>query len=175
MASADAVIEHSQHLIISYQSQLDPDVTQDGLSLTNVAGATQWFSGDDSFAGRRQYDRILTDGTPGVADFQDSETISTALAGYYFQKTVSNITSGSDPATTASPGDRLRYRLRLFNVDQTINAITISDQLDPSSFDLNSFTMVTPPPVGAEYNFDPGTGLLEITGDTSPLNVAVGG
>ncbi|MCJ7814617.1 MAG: isopeptide-forming domain-containing fimbrial protein, partial [Xanthomonadales bacterium] len=174
MESAAAVIGSSQYLIITYQSQLDAGITQDGLALTNVAGSTQWFSGDSSFTGRRQYDRTLTDGTPGVVDFQDSETVTTALTGYYFQKTVENLTSGADPATTAAPGDRLRYRLRLFNVDQTINGITISDLLDPNSFDLNSFAMVTPPPAGATYSFDSGTGLLEITGDTTPLNVAVG-
>ena len=173
MESASAVIEPSQHLIIAYQSQLNAGITQDGLALTNVAGATQWFSGDSSFPGRRQYDHTLTDGTPGVTDFQDSETVTTALSGYYFQKTVGNLNSGMYPTTTASPGDRLRYRVRLFNVDQTINGITISDLLDPPSFDLTTFTMVTPLP-GAIYSFDAGTGLLEINGDGAPLNVAVG-
>jgi fimbrial isopeptide formation D2 family protein/uncharacterized repeat protein (TIGR01451 family) len=165
----------SDHLIITYQSQLDGDST-DGIQLTNVAGVIQWFSGDSSLAGRRQYDRgPLTNGTPGVLDFQDSVTVTTALAGYYFQKTVANPTSGADPATTAAPGDRLRYRLRLFNVDQTIDNITISDPLDPNGFDLATFTMVTPPPAGASYSFDSATGLLTISGDTTPLNVAVGG
>jgi uncharacterized repeat protein (TIGR01451 family)/fimbrial isopeptide formation D2 family protein len=174
MESAAAVIEPSQHLIIAYQSQLNAGITQEGLALTNVAGATQWFSGDSSFPDRRQYDRTLTDGTPGVTDFQDSETITTALSGYYFQKTVANLNSGMNPANTAAPGDRLRYRLRLFNVDQTINGITISDQLDPISFDLSTFAMVTPPPAGTAYSFDSGTGLLEISGDATSLNVAVG-
>ena len=174
MTSAEAVIKPSQHLIITYPSQLDADIKQDGLALTNVAGAIQWFSGGGSFTGRRQYDRILTDGTPGVLDFQDSETVTTALSGYYFQKTVANLTSASDPATSAAPGDRLRYRLRLFNVDQTIDGITINDLIDPARFDLNSFAMVTPPPAGAAYSFDAGTGLLEITGDPTPLSVAIG-
>ncbi|MEN8244135.1 MAG: isopeptide-forming domain-containing fimbrial protein [Thermodesulfobacteriota bacterium] len=173
MVSAAAVIGPSQHMVVTYQSQLNADVTQDGLALTNFAGATQWFSGNSSFPGRRQYDRTLTDGTPGLEDFQDSETVTTALAGYYFQKTVSNINSGMDPAATAAPGDRLRYRVRLFNVDQTINGISISDQLDPASFDLATFDMVIPPPVGAIYNYNTGTGLLEINGDGNPLNVAV--
>ena len=165
----------SEHLIITYQSQLDGDST-DGIPLTNVAGVIRWFSGDSSLAGRRQYDRgPLTDGTPGVLDFQDSETVTTALAGYYFQKTVANLTSDANPATTAAPGDRLRYRVRLFNVDQEINGITISDQLDPNSFDLSTFAMVTPPPTEATYSFDSVTGLLQITGNPPPLNVAVGG
>ena len=174
MESAAAVIGPSQHLIVTYPSQLNAGVTQDGLTLTNVAGATQWFSADSSFPGRRQFDRTLTDGTPGLADFQDSATLTTALAGYYFQKTVSNVNSGMDPATIAAPGDRLRYRVRLFNVDQTINGISISDPLDPAGFDLSSFTMVTPPPAAAIYSYNAGTGLLEITGDGAPLNVAIG-
>jgi hypothetical protein len=80
-----------------------------------------------------------------------------------------------NPATTAAPGDRLRYRVRLFNVDQTINGITISDIIDPNSFDLTTFDMVTPPPAEATYSFDSGTGLLVISGNPPPLNVAVGG
>jgi uncharacterized repeat protein (TIGR01451 family)/fimbrial isopeptide formation D2 family protein len=169
-----AKVAPSEHLIITYQSQIDGD-SADGIPLTNVAGVTRWFSGDSSLSGRHQYDRgPLTDGTPGVLDFQDSETVTTALAGYYFQKTVANLTSGANPATTAAPGDRLRYRLRLFNVDQTIDDVTISDQLDPNSFDLTTFAMVTPPPAGATYSFDSATGLLTISGDTTPLNVAVG-
>jgi len=175
MESDAAVIGPSQHLIITYQSQLDASVTQDGLALTNVAGAKQWFSGASSSAGRRQYDRTLTDGTPNVVDFQDSETITTALSGYYFDKTVENLNTGVYPADIAAPGDRLRYRVRLFNVDQTIDGITISDIVDPNSFDLNSFSMVTPPPAEARYSFNSGTGLLYIRGNPPPLSVAVGG
>jgi len=175
MESATAVIGPSQHLIITYQSQLDAGVTQDGLDLTNIAGATQWFSGDSSFTDRRQYDRTLTDGTPGVLDFQDSETVTTALSGYYFEKTVEDLNTGVFPATTAAPGDRLRYRVRLFNVDQTIDGITIRDVVDPNSFDLNSFSMVTPPPAEATYSFNSGTGLLEIIGNPPPLSVDNGG
>ncbi len=170
-----AKVGPSEHLIVNYLAQLDGD-SKDGIPLTNVAGATRWFSGDSSLAGRRQFDRgPLTDGTPGVSDFQDSETITTALAGYYFQKTVANLTSGANPATTAAPGDRLLYRLRLFNVDQTIDAITISDRLDPTRFDLTSFALVTPPPAGATSSFDSASGLLTIRGNGAPLNVPVGG
>ncbi|MFO7619894.1 MAG: hypothetical protein R6W81_01330 [Bacteroidales bacterium] len=169
-----AKIGPSQRLIIRYESQLDAD-SQDGVSLTNVAGATQWFSGESGFGGRRQYaSGPLTDGTPGVTDFQDNFTITTALAGYYFQKTVADLNSGSNPATVAAAGDTLRYRLRLFNVDQTINQITINDSLDPGSFDLATFSMVTPPPAGATYSYNSVTGLLSISGSPDPLNVAVG-
>ena len=170
-----AKVGPSQHLLINYQSELDGD-SKDGITLTNVAGATRWFSGNSSITGRQQYNRgPLTDGTPGVSDFQDSETVTTALSGYYFQKTVENLTTGANPATAAAPGDRLRYRVRLFNVDQTIDAITIGDLLDPSRFDLSTFALVTPPPAGAIYSFNAANGQLTISGNPSPLNVPVGG
>jgi uncharacterized repeat protein (TIGR01451 family)/fimbrial isopeptide formation D2 family protein len=172
MLTDKAKISPDQHLIVTYQSELDGDST-DGVTLTNIAGATQWFNGDSSNPDRLGYSDSLTDGTPGVLDFQDNETVTTALSGYYFQKTVENLTSGANPATTAAPGDKLRYRLRLFNVDETINGITISDLLDPNSFDLNSFTMAVSP-VDATHSFEAATGLLEISGNGAPLGVAEG-
>jgi len=172
MESNDAVIGPSERLIIAYRSQLDTGTTTDGLTLTNVAGATQWFSSDGTYPPTK-YTHTVTDGTPAVVDFQDSETVTTALAGYYFQKTVENLTTGANPATTAAPGDRLRYRLRLFNVDETIQDITVRDPLDPNSFDLTTFTMLLPP-TGAGYSFNSGTGLLTVSGDPDPLGVAVG-
>ncbi len=177
--TSEAKIGPSQHLIVSYQAELDTDTspTADGIALTNVAGATQWYSGDSSVADRRSYGGgagSLTDGTPGVLDFQDSETVTTALSGYYFQKTVEDLTSGASPATTAAPGDRLRYRLRLFNVSETVDGITLNDLLDPNGFDLTSFAMVTLP-ADALHSFDSATGLLQISGNGVPLNVAKGG
>jgi uncharacterized repeat protein (TIGR01451 family)/fimbrial isopeptide formation D2 family protein len=174
MISSEAVIGPSQHLVITYQSQLDAGVTTDGLALTNIAGSVQWFSGISSLSGRRQYDRTLTNGTPTIIDHQDSATVTTALSGYYFEKTVENLYTGADPAITAAPGDTLRYKLRLFNVDQTINGITVRDPLDPSRFDPSSFTMVTLPGT-TTYSFDSGSGQLEIIGDPNPLMISPGG
>jgi uncharacterized repeat protein (TIGR01451 family)/fimbrial isopeptide formation D2 family protein len=173
-----AKIGPSQHLIVTYDAELDTDTdpSAEGITLTNVAGATRWYSGDSSHADRRSYGGgpgALTDGTPTVLDFQDSATVTTALSGYYFQKTVADLTSGMDPATTAASGDRLRYQLRLFNVDETIDGISIDDLLDASRFDLNSFSMEVLP-AAAAYSFDASSGLLEITGNGAPLNVAVG-
>jgi uncharacterized repeat protein (TIGR01451 family) len=175
MESAKAVIGPSQHLIITYQSQLDPGFSNDGATLTNVAGATQWFSAESSYSDRRLYGPFtLTDGTPGVLDFQDSHTVTAALHGYYFEKTVENLNTGMYPATTAAPGDSLHYNVRLFNVDQTINGITISDELDVVNTFGGAPTNVTIS--SGTYSFDPtggtsGTGLLEVTG----VDVAPGG
>ncbi|MDT8420790.1 MAG: hypothetical protein RQ754_10185 [Desulfuromonadales bacterium] len=175
--SSAAVIGPSQHLLVSYQAQLDTDTdpAADGIALTNVAGAVQWYNGDSSNADRRSFGSgfsALTDGTPGVPDAQDSETITTALSGYFFQKTVRNLTSGESPAATASAGDRLRYRLRLFNITEVINGITISDILDPASFDLNSFSMVSDLAAeGATHSFNNATGELYVSGSSASLDL----
>ena len=55
-------------------------------------------------------------GTPGVEDHEDVHELSTELADLLFEKTVANVTASVDPATTATPGDVLRYRLRVENV-----------------------------------------------------------
>ena len=173
--TAAAKIGPSQHLIITYQSQIDSGFSNDGATLTNVAGATQWFSAVSSYSDRRQYGPFtLTDGTPGILDYQDSQTVTAALHGYYFEKTVENLNTGMYPATTAAPGDSLHYNVRLFNVDQTINGITISDELDvvntfggaPTNVTISSGTYSFYPTGGTS-----GTGLLEITG----VDVAPGG
>ncbi len=177
MLTTAAKIAPEQHLIITYQTQLDIDFTNDGATLTNVAGVTQWFSADNSHAGRREFVRSLTDGTPAIIDYQDSQAVTAALHGYYFEKTVQNLTSLANPATTAAPGDTLRYRLRVFNVDQTINTITINDQLDLNSFDPATFgivSIVTGTQYSATYNFNSSTGLLQIYGAPT-LNVNVNG
>lgn len=100
-------IAPTQRLIITYQAQLDSTGVASGTTLTNIAGATRWFSANSSHAGRREYDRTITDGTPGTLDFQDVYQVTAALSGYYFQKTVRDLTTGTYPAATAFPGDRL--------------------------------------------------------------------
>ncbi|MDH5369441.1 MAG: isopeptide-forming domain-containing fimbrial protein, partial [Gammaproteobacteria bacterium] len=174
MLTAAAVIGPTERLIISYQSQLDADTTRDSFTLTNIAAATQWFSGDGTYP-RITHNKTLTDGTPAVVDHQDSYDITTALSGYYFQKTVQNTTTGTNPATTAAPGDTLGYRLRVFNVDQDINTITITDILDPTKFDTSTFSMIAFPG-SSTYSFNSVTGELRVTGfpAATDLNVAQG-
>ena len=177
MTDAAGPIPPEQHLVMTYQTQLDPGFTNDGATLTNIAGATQWFSANSTNAGRRTFARTLTDGTPTVVDFQDSQSVRAALHGYYFEKTVRNLTSLENPATTAAPGDTLHYRLRAFNVDQTINAITISDTLNLASFDpatLRNVVIVPPAGYNATWTFDSSSGLLRISG-APVLDVKVGG
>ncbi|MBE9516409.1 MAG: isopeptide-forming domain-containing fimbrial protein, partial [Proteobacteria bacterium] len=175
IALASAIpISPTQRLLVSYEGQLDATVTTNGLALTNVAGATQWFSADGTYP-TRTFNRTLTDGTPAISDYEDSFTIITALSGYYFQKTVENVTTGANPTTTAAPGDRLRYRLRLYNVDQLVENVLISDVLDPTLFDTSTFFAVTPIAPGADHTFDTVTGQLDVFGAFGfPLNLPIG-
>src|SRR5262249_5819822 len=70
-----AKIAPTQRLIATYKSQLDSSGVASGTTLANIAGATRWFSANSSFAGRREYDRTITDGTPGTLDFQDTYSV----------------------------------------------------------------------------------------------------
>jgi len=173
MLSSSAVIGPGQRLIISYQSRLDADTSADGATLTNYAGTTQWFSGAAGFP-RTTFNRTITDGTPAVIDHEDSYTVTTALSGYFFQKTVENRTSGQSPATTAAPNDTLRYRIRFINVDETITNLNINDVIDTTYFQMNTFSMVSIPG-NATYSYNPTTGLLQITGNGAPLSVPSAG
>ena len=116
LLTAAGRIGPNERLIIRYRTQLDAN-TQNGVALTNVAGAIQWFNGDSSQTQRLPYSRTLTNGTVGTLDHEDAHTVTVALTGYFFEKTAANLTTGVNPATTAAPGDRLRYTLRLRTTD----------------------------------------------------------
>ena len=163
-------IAPTQRLIITYQAQLDSTGVASGMTLTNIAGATRWFSANSSYAGRREYDRTITDGTPGTLDFQDVYTVTAALSGYYFQKTVRDLTTGTYPATTAFPGDRLHYTLLLQNFTlPALNGITITDNLPAG---LGPISNVTITPAGGSTSVtQPGGGTpgsITITGLNLP-------
>jgi uncharacterized repeat protein (TIGR01451 family) len=128
MLTAAAVIGTNERLIITYRTQLDND-SGNGAVLTNVAGALQWFHADSSNPARQAYTRTLTNGTVGTLDHEDAHTVTTALTGYFFEKTVANLTSGASPAATANPGDRLRYTLRLRTTDSPLDDLTFYDDL----------------------------------------------
>ncbi|HEY6873584.1 MAG TPA: isopeptide-forming domain-containing fimbrial protein [Geobacteraceae bacterium] len=163
-------IAPTQRLIITYKAQLDSTGVASGTTFTNIAGATRWFSANSSYAGRREYDRTITDGTPGTLDFQDVYQVTAALSGYYFQKTVKDLTTGTYPAATAFPGDRLHYTLLLQNFTwPALNGITITDNLP---LGLGSISNVTVTPAGGSTSVvQPSggtTGSITITGLNLP-------
>src|SRR4029077_21142681 len=109
MLSAAAVIGSTQRLIVTYQTQLDAN-TQKGATLTNVAGATQWYNGPSSNTGRQTYNRMLTHGTPGVLDCQDAHTVTVPISAV-------TLTKGGP--TTMFLGQLGRFTLNVQNTGTT--------------------------------------------------------
>jgi large repetitive protein len=177
--TAAGTIGPNERLIIRYRTQLDSN-TQNGVSLTNVAGAIQWFNGDNGNPERVSYIRTLTDGTVGTLDYQDAHTVTVALTGYFFEKTVANLTTGANPTATASPGDTLRYTLRFRSTDQALSNFRISDEMDAlnalATFAPGSLTLVAYP-AGADISGTSSTGGSKGTGvlDMRNLNVPTNG
>ena len=169
--SDQGTIGIDQRLIVSYEARLDPD-SQDGAALTNIAGAVEWFSFDDSSPDRRTYTEVVTDGTVGVVDHEDAHTVAVGLPNYLFEKTVMNVTSGADPANSAAPGDVLRYTLQLGNAsDVPMDDLAFVDDLGSLNatpvFEPGTLSLVTVPPGADTTATDPtggtnGTGVIDI-------------
>jgi large repetitive protein len=176
--TAAATIGPNERLIIRYRTRLDSN-TQNGVTLTNVAGAIQWFNGDNGNPERVSYTRTLTDGTVVTLDYQDAHTVTVALTGYFFEKTVADLTSGANPAVTAAPGDTLRYTLRFRTTNQPLSNFSIHDEMDAlnalPSFAPGTLTLVTYP-AGANISGtsstggSKGTGVLEVRNLNLPAN-----
>jgi uncharacterized repeat protein (TIGR01451 family) len=172
--SAESVIGVGERLMIAYRTQLDTD-SQDGIVLTNVAGATEWFNSD----GSTMYSRNLTDGTVGVGDHEDAHSVAVDLPVLRFEKTVINVTTGEDPGTVATPGETLRYRLYVENLSNvSVSDFRIFDELDrlnaDPAFQAGTLNVVTLPPGADAGNTDAnggaaGTGLLDVR------NLSIGG
>src|SRR6267142_1380058 len=125
MLTPAAAIGPGQHLIVTFQTQLDPN-SQNGAQLTNVAGATQWFSAPSSSTGRQAFTCTLTNGTPGVADCQDAHTVTVALSAVTITKQVSVV--GGGPAL---PGAQLDYLVHVTNTStKPVNPVVITDDLN---------------------------------------------
>jgi len=165
--TAASMIGVDERLMITYRTQLDTD-SQDGVTLTNVAGATQWFNAD----GSTLYSRTLTDGTVGVGDHEDAHSVTVDQPVLRFEKTVMNVTTGEDPGTVATPGETLRYRLTVVNEsDVAVDDFSIRDELDrlndPPAFQPGTLRLTSVPPSPATNNSSDtggssGTGLLDI-------------
>ncbi|HKD79518.1 MAG TPA: SdrD B-like domain-containing protein [Candidatus Angelobacter sp.] len=124
MLTAAAAIGANQDLIITYRTQLDAN-SQVGTQLTNVAGAIQWFDGDPSVSTRKASTRTLTDGTPGVLDFQDAHTVTVVVNPLTITKQVSVV--GGGPAL---PGGQLDYLVHVTNVSTSaVTPVVITDDL----------------------------------------------
>ncbi|MDE2449951.1 MAG: DUF11 domain-containing protein, partial [Gammaproteobacteria bacterium] len=124
LLSAPAVISWTQRLIVTYQTQLDAN-TQNGATLTNIAGGTQWYNGPSSSPTRQSYTCALTNGTPGVLDCQDAHTVAVATPGLTITKTVTVV--GGGPAMA---GSTLNYLLHVTNpTANPATPVVITDDL----------------------------------------------
>jgi uncharacterized repeat protein (TIGR01451 family) len=180
MLTAEGAIGPTERLILTYRTELDAD-TQEGAALTNVAGSTEWFNGDATNPNRQSFTRTLTDGTVGTLDHEDAHTVTAALTGFFFEKSVENLTTGVSPTGTAAPGDTLRYTLRLRATDSALNNVSFVDDLGA----LNASAVFVPgslalvpgsiPPGADTSNTNPnggtnGAGLLDIRNLSVPQN-----
>jgi uncharacterized repeat protein (TIGR01451 family)/fimbrial isopeptide formation D2 family protein len=133
-----ATIGENQRLIINYQTRLDAN-SQIGATLTNVAGAIQWFDADPSIPTRQSFTRTLTDGTPGVLDFQDAHTVTVVAPALAITKQVSVVGGGA-----AQPGGQLDYVVHVTNAStNAATPVVITD--DISSAGAGRLTFVNPP------------------------------
>jgi len=137
MLTAAATISQNQRLIINYQTQLDAN-SQNGATLTNVAGAVQWFDGAPSVPTRQSFTHTLTDGTPGLLDFQDAHTVAVGVPGLAITKQVSVVGGGA-----AMPSGQLDYVVHVTNAS-TSPATTVVITDDLSTAGAGRLTFVNP-------------------------------
>ena len=179
MLTAAGTIGPNQRLIIRYRTQLDAN-TQNGVDAHQYRWrhpVVQWQTATIPTA--KSSTGTLTNGTPGILDNQDALTVTVALTGYVFDKTVADLTSGANPATTAAPGDKLRYTLRFRTTSQALNNFSIVDDMDAlnaqADFVPGTLTLVTSPP-GADVSATSstggtkGTGVIDIRNLSLPAN-----
>src|SRR5262249_22600613 len=102
-----------------------------------------------------------------------------ALTGYFFDKTVADLTSGVNPTKTAVPGDKLRYTLRFRTTNQALSNFSVFDDMDAlnaqADFAPGTLTLVTSP-AGADISATSstggtkGTGVIDIRNLSLPVN-----
>jgi uncharacterized repeat protein (TIGR01451 family) len=125
MLSAATVISSTQRLIVTYQTQLDAN-TQNGATLTNVAGVTQWYNGPSSDTTRQSSTCTLSNGTPGVLDCQDAHTVTVTNAAIMITKQVTVVGGGM-----AAPGSTLEYLVHVTNASANpASPVVITDDLN---------------------------------------------
>ena len=116
----------------------------------------------------------MTDGTVGVADHEDAHTTTVFAPAFTFEKYAVNVTTGEDPAVTATPGDVIRYTLNVEHVnDVNVDDFSIVDELDRLNttpvFVPGSLNVISIPAGADDSNTDAnggaaGTGLLDVRG-----------
>ena len=181
MESETASLNVNQRLIINYQASLDAD-TPSSSTLVNVAGVTKWFSNDTegsiASGATRTYTEVLSDGTPGLLDHEDSINVAVDTPVILVQKRVLNLTTGQDPGSNAQPGDVLRYSIFIENQsDLVIDDFRFVDELDDlnavSIFVAGSLNLITIP-ANADTSLTNAFGGAQGTGSVDIRNLQLG-
>jgi uncharacterized repeat protein (TIGR01451 family)/fimbrial isopeptide formation D2 family protein len=179
LLSPSGGIGPNRRLIVGYDVALDP-TTENGVPLTNIAGATRWYSADPGAANAapRTYTRTLTDGTPGTLDHEDAYTVNTEAPVLDFSKSVVNLTTGQDPGSNASPGDTLRYTIQIRNNGPVgLSSFSIVDEVDrlnsPPVFSPGSLNLVSVPS-GADVSATDAAGGTNGTGVVNVDSLIIG-
>src|SRR5205809_103553 len=104
---------------------------------------------------------------------------ATPAQAQFFDKTVADLTSGANPATTAAPGDKLRYTLRFRTTSQSVSNFRIFDELDAlnatADFAPGTLTLVASPAdadisATSSTGGTKGTGVIDIRNLSLPAN-----
>ena len=150
-----AKVGPSQHLLINYQSELDGD-SKDGITLTNVAGATRWFSGEQQHyrpptirQGTAYRRHTGSSGFPGQRDRHDGPVrLLLPENGREPDQRREPGNHGRSGGPAALPGAPLQRRPddRRDHHQRPAGP----EPLRPQS----TFALVTPPPAGAIYSFN---------------------
>jgi uncharacterized repeat protein (TIGR01451 family) len=128
--TAASVIGVNERLVITYRARLDSSF-QYGTTLTNVAGAIQWYNAATTNPGRTAYTRTVTNGTVGVADHEDAHTV-TVVPLLYADKSAALQVDSMSPGIV-DPGDVLRYTIRIYNNGQLPITQTVLRDLVPAN------------------------------------------
>src|SRR5258708_7822752 len=124
MVNGGGKMRPNKSLIIHYRTQLDAN-SENGDQLSNIAGAVQWFNADSNVSTRQTFTRTLTNGTPGILDFQDAHTVTVAIRTIAITKQVSVVGGGA-----AVPGGQLDYLVHVTNVSTNpAPSVVITDDL----------------------------------------------
>ncbi|HEY6927948.1 MAG TPA: SdrD B-like domain-containing protein, partial [Steroidobacteraceae bacterium] len=97
------------------------------------------FDADSSVSTRQAFNRTLTDGTPGILDFQDAHTVTVVNTTITITKQVSVVGGGA-----AVPGGQLDYLVHVTNASTNpATSVVITDDL--STAGAGRLTFVNPP------------------------------
>jgi uncharacterized repeat protein (TIGR01451 family) len=115
-----------------------------------VAGATEWFSADDSSPDRRVTTRVLTDGTVDDLDHEDAHTVSaiTNVPSLFAAKDVAILVDAGTP-NAVDPGDVLLYTITVENSGGVAaTGVTLSDAVPANTTYVADTVTLNGLPVG---------------------------